>query len=366
MEQLDDLPAEMECVICHGRHDYRHGDRPVPAAGPGEVLLKVHSAGLCASDVACWKGAFGYWPGDGMPGYVQPPVVPGHEFVGTVVGLGDGAGHKHGLALGDTAISEQITPCWGCRYCKRGQYWMCQHGEIYGFRQHCHGAMATYMVFPANAINHRVPDEVPIDHAVFIEPLACAIHAVDRADIVPGDTVVVAGCGPIGLGMIAAARLRQPGLLVASDYHPDRRELALASGADLALDPGSADVIDEVRSLTEGYGCDVFLEASGHPSAVNQGLRMIRKLGTFVVFGVFKEPVTTEWSIIGDRKELDVRGAHLGPYCYPRAMELLASGALPMDRIVTHRLAFSQIDTALELVAGGSDSVKVTLAPGLS
>lgn len=365
MEQSDRLPASMECVICHGPHDYRHEEKAVPTAGPGEVLLKVHSAGLCASDVACFKGAFGYWPGDGMPGFVQPPVVPGHEFVGTVVGLGEGAGEKHGLQLGDTAVSEQITPCWNCRFCNRGHYHMCQNTEIYGFRQLAQGAMAEYMVFPRNAINHKVSESVSIDHAVFIEPLACAIHAVDRGNILEGDTVVVAGCGPIGLGMIAAAKGKSPGMVIATDLHQDRLDLALACGADLTLNPSEVDVIDEVRNLTEGYGCDVFLEASGHPSAVDQGLRMIRKMGTFVVFGVFKEKVTTEWSIIGDRKELDVLGAHLGPNTYPKAMELIASGALPMDRIITHRLPFSEIGSALELTASGADSVKVTLAPGL-
>jgi len=365
MDQLDHLPTTMECVVCHGPHDYRHDEKPVPSVGPGEVLVKVHAAGLCASDVACWKGAFGYWPSENMPGYVQPPVVPGHEFVGTVVAIDDGTAARNGLKVGDVAVSEQITPCWSCRFCTRGQYWMCHNTEIYGFRQHCHGAMADYMVFPANAINHRVPESVPIDHAVFIEPLACAIHAVDRAKITAGDIVVVAGCGPIGLGMIAAAKLAKPALLIATDLHPDRLELAEACGADLTLNISEVDAVDEVHSLSDGYGCDVFLEASGHPSAVEQGLRMVRKLGTFVVFGVFKEPVTTEWSIIGDRKELDVLGAHLGPYCYPRAMDLIASGALPLDQIITHRLPFAEIDTALELTAGGSDSVKVTLAPGL-
>jgi len=364
MEQHDHLPTTMECVMCHGPHDYRPGEKPVPAAGPGEVLLQVHSAGLCASDVACWKGAFGYWPDDDMPGFVQPPVVPGHEFVGTVVGLGEGAGDKHGLALGDTALSEQITPCWNCRFCNRGQYWMCHNPEIYGFRQKAQGAMAEFMVFPANAINHKVPDDVPIDHAVFVEPLACAIHAVDRGNIQPGDTVVVAGCGPIGLGMIAAARRYNPGLLIASDFHPDRLALAQECGADMVINPGEVDIVDEVCGLTEGYGCDVFLEASGHPSAVNQGLWMLRKLGTFVVFGVFKQKVTSEWSIIGDQKELDVLGAHLGPYCYPRAIEMLAEGLLPMDEIITHRLPFSEIGQALELGAGGGESVKVTLVPG--
>ncbi len=364
MEQLDHLPGTMECVVCHAPHDYRHEEKPVPTFGPGEVLLKVHSAGLCASDVACFSGAFGFWPNGDKPGFVQPPVVPGHEFVGTIVGLGAGAGDKYGLELGDTALSEQITPCWDCRFCNRGHYHMCQHPDIYGFRQHTHGAMAEYMVFPANAINHKVPESVPIDHAVFIEPLACAIHAVDRGNIVEGDTVVVAGCGPIGLGMIAAAKAKAPAMVIATDLHEHRLDLARRSGADLTLNPADVDVIEEVRNLTDGYGCDVFLEATGHPSAVDQGLRMIRKMGTFVVFGVFKQPVTTEWSIIGDQKELNLLGAHLGPNTYPKAIEVLASGSLPMDDIITHRLPFADINAAFELGASGTDSVKVTLAPG--
>jgi threonine dehydrogenase-like Zn-dependent dehydrogenase len=219
------------------------------------------------------------------------------------------------------------------------------------------------MLFPRDAINHKVPHDLPTKHAVFIEPLACSIHAVQRGNIELGDVVVIAGAGPLGLGMFAAARMKSPGLLIAVDMDDARLELAKACGADMGLNPSKVDVVDEVRKLTGGYGCDVYIEATGHPSAVEQGLHMIRKLGTFVEFSVMREPVTTDWTIIGDTKELNIHGAHLGPYCYPIAIDMLRKGLLPMDRIVTHELPLADFQRGIDLVASGKQSVKVTLLP---
>ena len=112
-----------------------------------------------------------------------------------------GRGQKYGLALGDMAVSEQIVPCWNCRYCLTGKYWMCAVHDIYGFRKRTPGAMAEYVRFPAGALNHKVPPGIPAHHAAFIEPLACSIHAVQRGDIEFQDVVVIAGAGPLGLGM---------------------------------------------------------------------------------------------------------------------------------------------------------------------
>ena len=106
------------------------------------MLLKVRSAGICASDLKCYLGAGLFWGDEHRIGYCQPPVIPGHEFVGQVVALGEGAGEKYGLTLGDMAVSEQIVPCGECRFCKDGHYWMCQVGDVYGFRQNAFGAMA--------------------------------------------------------------------------------------------------------------------------------------------------------------------------------------------------------------------------------
>ncbi len=360
---MNGLPKSMPAVICHGPRDYRLDSVAVPQPGPQEVVIRVKQVGICASDLKCYQGAALFWGDAHREGYCQAPVIPGHEFIGEVVALGDGAGEKYGLQLGDHAISEQIVPCWKCRFCQRGQYWMCQDGDVYGFRQQAFGAMAEYMLFPRDAINYKVPKDLALEHAVFIEPLACSIHAVQRGNIELGDVVVIAGAGPLGLGMIAAARLKNPRLLISVDMDDQRLELAKLCGADLGMNPGKVNVVDEVRALSEGYGCDVYIEATGHPSAVEQGLHMIRKLGTFVEFSVMREPVTVDWTIIGDTKELNVHGAHLGPYCYPIAIDMLRKGLLPMDKIVTHQLPLAQFQHGIDLVAAGNKSVKVTLKP---
>lgn len=357
------LPKTMQAVVCYGPEDYRIEERAVPQPGAEEVVVRVKLAGICASDLKCYLGAALFWGDADRSGYCQPPVIPGHEFAGEVVALGPGAAEKYGLQLGDMAISEQIVPCGECRFCKNGQYWMCQIGDVYGFRQTAFGAMAEYMLFPAKALNHKVPASMPLEQAVLIEPLACSIHAVDRGDIKPNDVVVVAGCGPLGLGMVAAARLKKPALLIALDLKDHRLDVAKACGADMGMNPNQVDVVNEVRKLTEGYGCDVYIEATGHPSGVTQGLQMIRKLGTFVEFSVLRDLVTADWTIIGDTKEINLLGSHLGPYCYPRAIDMLQKGLIPAGQIVTHQLPLSTFNESMAMVKSAEKSIKVALAP---
>lgn len=363
MTALPNIPSTMAAVICYGPEDYRLEERPVPEIGAGEVLVKVRSVGICASDLKCYLGAAMFWGDERRKGYCEPPIIPGHEFVGEVVALGDGAGEKYGLAIGDLAASEQIVPCWNCRFCLTGKYWMCMKHDIYGFRQRTPGAMAEYMCFPAGALNHKVPATMPPHHAVFIEPLACSIHAVERGNIQFGDVVVIAGAGPLGLGMIAAARMKSPKTIVAIDLNDQRLDMARRCGADVTLNPKSDDIVKAVLAMTDGYGCDVYLEATGHPQAVIDGLAMVRKLGTFVEFSVMREPVTVDWTIIGDTKELDIHGAHLSPHTYPVAIRMIERGLLPMDEIVTHRLPLEKFQEGIELVAAGTKSIKVTLEP---
>ena len=225
------------------------------------------------------------------------------------------------------------------------------------------GAWAEFLLFPAGALNHKVPKSIPAHHAVFIEPLACSIHAVERGEIQYQDTVVIAGCGPLGIGMIAAAKMKGPERIIAIDLNDERLKLARRCGADLGINPRQVDAVAQVRELTGGYGCDVYIEATGHPAAVEQGLQMIRKLGTFVEFSVMREKVTVDWTIIGDSKELNVHGAHLGPYCYPVAIRMLEQELLPMDEIVTHRLPLTDFQQGIDLVISGKTSVKVTMEP---
>ncbi len=357
------MAETMPAVLCHGPEDYRMEEVPVPEPGPGEALVKVEACGICASDLKCYHGAAKFWGDANRPAWAETEVIPGHEFVGTVVEIDDEAAERRGIAKGDRVVSEQIVPCWKCRYCLRGQYWMCAPHSLYGFKRAHPGGMARYMLYPVESLVYKISSDLPAAHAAFTEPLSCALHGVERADIKFEDVVVVAGCGPIGLGMVAGAKAKTPAHIIALDAIDAKLELAKECGADTVINIAEQDAVQAVKDLTEGYGADVYIESAGHPSAVGQGLNMLRKLGTFVEYSVFGSDVTVDWSIISDDKELDVRGAHLGPHCWPAAIQMLEEGRLPMDRIVTHELPLSEFKEGLDLVADGKSSIKVSLIP---
>jgi threonine dehydrogenase-like Zn-dependent dehydrogenase len=359
----DAVPEKMRAVVCHGPEDYRLEEVVVPLPGPGQALVRVEAVGICASDLKCYHGAAKFWGDENRPAWAETEVIPGHEFVGEVVRLDQEAGDRWGVAVGDRVVAEQIVPCWKCRYCLRGQYWMCGPHDMFGFKRRNPGGMAQYMLYPVEALVYKISKDLPPAHAAFTEPLSCSLHAVERADIKFEDVVVVAGCGPIGLGMIAGAAAKFPAEVVALDMSPEKLELAKLCGATRTVNITEEDPVEVVRGMTDGYGADVYLEGTGHPSAVPQGLNLLRKLGTFVEYGVFGSDVTVDWSIISDDKELDVRGAHLGPHCWPAAIRMIESGRLPMDKICTHQLPLEDFQQGLDLVADGTSSIKVTLIP---
>ncbi len=355
---MDRQNNRMTAVVCHGPEDYRveQVDRPTP--GHSEMVIRISACGICASDCKCWSGAKMFW---GENPWVKAPVIPGHEFFGVVDELGAEAAEHFGVAAGDTVIAEQIVPCDRCRYCREGSYWMCEVHNIFGFQRNvADGGMSEYMLLPRTARVHRIPQSMKLEDAAIIEPLSCAIHVIQRSDMRLDDVVVIAGAGPIGLMMVQVAHLRTPKKLVVIDMVPERRDLALKFGADVVIDPASEDADAIVKGLTGGYGCDVYIEATGVPAGVTQGLQLIRKLGRFVEFSVFGKETSVDWSVIGDRKELDVRGAHLGPYCYPIAIDLLDRGLVTSKGIVTHDYAFEDWDEAIK-VASSLDSIKVLL-----
>ena len=353
--------SRMTAVVCHGPKDYRVEDVDRPVAGPRELVVRIGACGICASDCKCWSGASMFW---GKTPWVKAPVIAGHEFFGYVEDVGEGAARHHGVGIGDMVIAEQIVPCERCRYCQSGKYWMCEVHHIFGFqREVADGGMSEYMKFPANARVHKIPSAMKLEDAAVIEPLACAIHTVNRGDIQLDDVVVIAGAGPLGLLMTQVAKLKTPKKLVVVDLSDERLALAKRYGADVALNPKAQDADAVVKAMTGGYGCDVYIEATGHPGGVTQGLALIRKLGRFVEFSVFGSETSADWSIIGDRKELDIRGAHLGPYCYPVAIDLLTRGLCTSDGIVTHKYPLGDWDEALK-IANSMDSIKVLMTPG--
>ncbi|MCP3425422.1 alcohol dehydrogenase catalytic domain-containing protein [Rothia sp. AR01] len=357
------IPDQMRAVVCNGPEDYTLETRPVPELGADDLLIRVEATGVCASDLKCYHGAPKFWGGEGREQWAQAGVTPGHELVGVVVAGSPEAYEVHGVAEGDRIVCEQIVPCWECRFCVRGQYWMCAPHDMFGFRNF-DGGMAEYMLVPRRARVHRISHDVAPQHAAFAEPLACSLHAVERAGIQFEDVVVVAGAGPIGLGIIAGARAKNPLTLIALDMDDDKLALARKCGADLTINIRDEDAVAKIRELTEGYGADVYIEGTGHPSAVGQGLSLLRKLGTYVEYSVFGSDVTVDWSIISDDKELTVLGAHLGPYTWPTAIKMIEGGVLPLDEICTDQFGLEDFQRALDTVGDSAGaSVKVSILP---
>lgn len=354
------IPERMKALVAHGTGDYRLEDVPVPKPGRGEILLAVEGCGICAGDLKAAQGVARFWGGDGNPPYCEVPFTPGHEFFGRVAALGEDA--PEGFAVGDRIVSEQIVPCGKCWYCRHGKHWLCDPHNVYGFKYHLNGGMAEYVRLPANAINYHIPESLTLRQAALVEPFACSLHGVRQSGATVDDVVVVAGAGTLGLGMIGALRRRNPRKLIALDRIDSRLELAKRFGADMALNPANCDLRKAIDEVTEGVGCDVYIEATGHPSAVQQGLDLIRKGGTFVEFSVMSGTSTVDWSIIGDAKEITIVGSQLSPYCFEPTIEGISSGAIPTDGVVTHVFPLSRWKEAFE-TAGSREAVKVVIVP---
>ena len=354
------MKKQMLALIAYSKCDYRLEIVDIPQANEGEIVIKVEACGICAGDTKAWKGAPRFWGNYKFDAYVEPPVIPGHEFVGIITKIGENT--KGYFEIGDRVVSEQIVPCGECMYCKTGRYSVCQKHDVYGFKNYLNGSMAEYIKLPKGSINYRVPKDMSIEKVVLIEPFSCSKHCVDRADIKLRDVVVISGAGTLGLGMVGAAKLQNPKKLIVLDMKEERLELAKKFGADIVLNPSKDDVWEEVKRETEGYGCDVYIEAAGHPSSIDQGLNLIRKQGTFVEFSVFKDEASIDWSIIGDGKEITIKGVSLSPDCYETVIDLINTDKLPTQGVVTHKFRLDEWEKAFETAESGADgAIKVIL-----
>ncbi|MCG8483848.1 MAG: alcohol dehydrogenase catalytic domain-containing protein [Clostridia bacterium] len=359
---MSNIPEKMKALVAHAPGEFRLEEVSVPKAGEGEIVIKVEACGICAGDLKSYHGAPSFWGGEGNPPYIKAPMIPGHEFLGRIVEMGENV--KGDFKLGDRVISEQIVPCWECKFCKTGRHWMCQKHDVYGFQDNVNGGMAEYMKFPKEALNYHVPEELSIEEAVLIEPYACSKHCVDRANITNEDVVVLSGAGTLGLGMVGYIAMKNPKKFIVLDMKPDRLALAKEFGADMVMNPAEVNVVEAIQKMTDGYGCDIYIEATGHPSSVKQGLEAIRKMGTFVEFSVFGDLTTVDWSIISDRKELDLFGAHLSPYCYEPVAEWIKEGKLPTKGVVTHKFPLEKWEEAFKAAETGAEgTLKVILVP---
>ena len=237
-------------LVAHGLGDYRYERVPTPRAEGGDIILEVEACGVCAGDIKCYEGGARFWGGGGNPAFVEPPFIPGHELLGRVAEVGPDL-QKDRSRWGDRITSEQLVPCGKCRYCREGKYWLCDPHNVYGFKHHLNGGFAKYVRLPERARNYRVPEDLPVEKAILIEPFACSMHAVDRAKIEKDDVVVIAGAGTLGLGMVAAAREA-----FAAGLDLDRSGgLAARAGAQAGRDPRDG-AVDEGRRRAADRGHD--------------------------------------------------------------------------------------------------------------
>ena len=350
----------MDALRLYAPGDIRLERIPIPEIDDDEVLVKIEACGICAGDIKTLHGGIRVWGTSEKDRYIDIPTTPGHEFVGHVVAVG---ANVKDVKIGERMISEQIIPCWECRFCREGHYSMCQRHWIYGIKKEVQGGFAQYMKFHRQGINHKVPEALTTEQAALIEPFACAMHAVERANIQHNDVVVIGGLGAIGQGMVSVARSRQPKLLIGLDLRPHRLELAMKNGCDIVLNPTECDVVEKIKELTDGYGCDVYIEASGSGASVKQGFKACRFMGRYVQFGVFPNEISVDFNDVGDGKELNLSGAHLGPYCYDAVMKGMLDGTIRTEGVVTHSFRLSEFKEAFEVAEKDPEAMKVILIP---
>ena len=356
----ENVKAKMKALVQYAPFDNRYETVDVPDIGPEEILLKVRGCGICAGDIKAYHGGIRIWGSGPKDRYIEAPVIGGHEFYGEILRTGEDVAQ---WKAGDVVCAEQIVPCGECDYCRRGIYWMCQKSAVYGFKQHAAGGFAQYMKLHKNSIVHRIPAEFTPQQSVLIEPIACGMHAVDLAEIGHEDVVVVAGLGAIGLSMVNMAKLRLPAKVIGLDVKDSRVAKGLEFGADVTMNPSKEDVTKRILALTEGRGCDVYIEASGSGVSVSQGLSLLRNHGRYVQMGVFADKVSADWNVIGDGKELTIKGSHLSARTFPAVIEGIRAGWIKTEGLVSHSFPLEQWEKAFETAQEDDTALKVMLTP---
>jgi L-iditol 2-dehydrogenase len=344
------MSEKMMAVVVHAGDEFAYEAVDRPIAGPGDVIVKIEAAGICAADRKIYE--------KNHPWQLPDPYFPGHEYVGRVVEMGEGAAERTGLVPDDRAIAEILIPCRQCWFCHRGLYTHCDNPGV------CVGSWAEYMHIPAGAVVHKVPDELPPGQGAIIEPLACSVHAVNLARIQLADAVVVSGLGAIGMGALQVARLKTPRKLIGLDVDDGLLEVATRLGADVVFNPTRHDVPGELRELTDGRGPDIYIEASGSVASLRTGLEVLRKAGRLVVFGVYSQEATLDFNMVSEFKELEILGGHLSPNAYPLAINYLAEGLVDGEAMVTHTFPLEQYEEAIRTKGQPSiASIKTVLLP---
>ena len=347
----------MLAAVYHGPEDVRLEQYPTPTIRPGEVLLKVVSAGICGTDLRIYRGAHRKL----APGTLR---IPGHEFVGDLVEIG---ADVKGLRVGQRVFVAPNIGCGHCRQCIRGNNNRC--ADYDGFGVTMDGAFAEYVRIPAGAILQG--NLIPIDEdtdpapAALIEPFACVLHGQDALDIRPIDVVLIVGAGPIGIMHLMLARLKGARRVVVSDLVSARLALAAQAGADRVVNPNESDLAAVIAEVSESEGADVIIIAAPAHRAQQESLHLAAIGGRINFFGGLpKDRPTIEFdSNLVHYKELVVTGttACSTDDCR-RAAAIINSGRIDLSPVVSARFPLHQV---VEAFAAAEDrtSLKVVVEP---
>ncbi|MCD8920144.1 zinc-binding dehydrogenase [Staphylococcus gallinarum] len=324
-------------------------DRPIPSPNSNEVKIKVHYAGICGTDVHTYEGHY----------KVNFPVTLGHEFSGEIVEIGD---NVQNFKIGDRVTSETtFYICGECEYCQTKDYNLCKHRKGLGTQQN--GGFTKYLVARADSV-HTLPDNVSYRAAAMTEPLACAYHAVSKIKVSQGDIAVVMGPGPIGLLVAQVVKSKGATVIITGlDNDQERLDKAKALHLNHVVNIQHNDLKQYVDNITNGYGANIVLECSGAVPAAKQGLDILRKKGAYVQVGIFKDseiPFDLDKII---QKEIRVVGSRSQkPADWEPSLQLLSSGAVNAETLVTTELDISQWEEGYQHIKGG-DGIKVLLRP---
>ncbi len=345
----------MRAVVYHAPGDVRVEEVAVPECGPGEIRVEVDACAVCGTDLKAFR--------HGNP-RIKAPKVMGHEFTGKIDRLGDGVG---GFAIGDRVVMATSVSCGQCFYCRRGWNNLCIELAPMGFSYH--GGMAECVTIPARALENshtvKVPADVAPEQACLAEPVSCAVNACENSGIQQGDVVLVVGAGPMGIINACVARGFGAGKIVMAEINPVRLEQARSFGFECVLNPAEQDLAEVVREETGGLGADVAIVAAPAAAPQEQAPALVRKRGTVCLFASLPSGA----SLI----TLDSRIVHYGeirlvgtsdstPRQVARAVELIADGGVPADRLASHVLDLAEIFRAYELMETG-EALRVVLKP---
>jgi len=336
----------MRASRLHGIRDLRIEELPRPVPGPGQVLLKVASVGVCGSDVHYYlHGRIGSQ-------VVTGPIIMGHEFSAWIAGLGPDV---QDLAVGQLVAVDPGISCGRCEPCLQGHPNLCPDVRFCGTPP-IDGVFAEYTLMPA-ANCFPLPAELGPVEGAMLEPLGIALHSVDLAHLQAGQTVAVLGAGPIGLLIAAVARAAGAGEIYMTEPLAHRRRFALDYVADATLNPQDADVVAEIMHLTGGRGVDVAFEAAGDPRTPHQAAAVARIGGKVILAGIPADDILTLDAPTVRRKGLTIKLVRRMKHTYPRAIRLVQTGLVNLRPLASHHFPLERIADAFELVANYQDGV---------